>query len=419
MEVSERPVQKSKYVDYQFGPDYDNPYPLFRKYREEQPVMEGDFLDRFGLPSQTGFAIQKPKYTLFRYADVMAVLRDPVTFSSKCIAEGLGSVYEKSLITALDGAAHRKLRGLLEPCFGLRQITAWTDRLIDPVIRNEFALPLLQRQDKKAELVADFAGFPMRVIYEIMGLPTDLQTRKRFAQLAVYVKESMLPVPTERANDAAKEVRAIIKAAVVARRQGNAELQGDDLIALLSRTTFEGQALSDDEITDFAFMLEPAAVETTTLSFQNMMVLLLTRPEVLERIRNNRALVAKAIDETTRLESPASFLARVTTKPVEIGGVQIPEGAGLSLATGSANRDDAVFENGDEFSIDRKPARTMGFGFGPHMCVGQHVARLELNCALNALLDVFPNLRLDPDYPAPTIRGVMKRGPEAIHVTWG
>jgi cytochrome P450 len=417
--ISERPIQKSKYLDYDFGSDYDDPYPLYRKLRQEEPVMVGDFLDRFGLPSQTGFKVEKPKFTLFRYADVMAVLRDSATYSSRCIGEGLGSVYEQTLITAMDGEAHRRLRGLLSPCFDMRPVSIWGERLFSPVIRREFVEPLRARPEKKAELVVDAAGFPMRLTYEILGLPTDAVTRKRFATLAVHIKESMLPVPSDRAAVAATEARAMIRSAVAERRKAGHDMEGDDLMALLSRATFEGDALDDDEIADFIFMLEPPAVETTTLSFQNMMALLLTRPALLERIRDDRSLVVKAVNETMRLESPATFLARVATRPVEIAGVQIPAGAGLSLATGSANRDESVFGNPEEFDIDRKAVPALGFGFGPHMCVGHHVARLELSSALNALLDLLPNLRLDPDYPPPDIRGVIKRGPAAIHVTWG
>lgn len=84
----------------------------------------------------------------------------------------------------------------------------------------------------------------------------------------------------------------------------------------------------------------------------------------------------------------------------------------------SANRDDAVFEDGDTFSIVRPNKMSFGFGFGPHMCVGLFIAKAEIGVALNAMLDLMPDLRFDPAYPRPVIRGVQLRGPEAVHVVW-
>nr|WP_255419138.1 cytochrome P450 [Glaciimonas sp. PCH181] len=88
------------------------------------------------------------------------------------------------------------------------------------------------------------------------------------------------------------------------------------------------------------------------------------------------------------------------------------------MATASANRDDAVFEDGDTFSIDRPAKMSFGFGFGPHMCVGLFIAKAEIEVALNAMLDLMPDLRFDPAYPRPVIRGVQLRGPEGVHVVW-
>lgn len=416
MVADETLVQRSKYVGLDLGADHDNPFPLYRTMRETTPVMEGDFLDRFGLPSQTGFAKPRPKFTLFRYADIMAVLRDPVTYSSSVIGEGLGQALGDRIITAMDGEEHRKIRGLLAPCFDMRLIALWGERMVEPVIREDFARPLIERGDKRAELVRDFAAFPMRVIYQILGLPHDPEMRTRFATLALYIKESMAPTPSERSIVAGRELLDIVASTVRQRRAEGGE--GDDMIALLLRSEFEGEMLDDEAIAHFVRMLIPAAVETTSLSFQNMMTLLLSRPELVARVRDNPALVTKVVAETMRYESPATFLARVATRDVEIAGVSIPEGAALSLAASSANRDDAAFADGDDFDIDRKMVPALGFGFGPHMCVGQHIARLELTVALKALLDMLPNLRLDPAFEPPVIRGIIKRGPQEIRVMW-
>ena len=105
-------------------------------------------------------------------------------------------------------------------------------------------------------------------------------------------------------------------------------------------------------------------------------------------------------------------------KDTEIAGVTIPAGTALSLAMGSANRDSEVFVDGDSFDVDRPPKPNAAFGLGPHTCMGMAIARMELEGALNALLDAFPRLRFDPDCPAPVIRGLQLRGPDSIHAVW-
>jgi cytochrome P450 len=148
------------------------------------------------------------------------------------------------------------------------------------------------------------------------------------------------------------------------------------------------------------------------------MTLLLQRPELLERVRNDRSLVNKVVDEAVRFEPTSTVKIRQAARDVEIRGVMIPKGAMVQAVVASANRDEEVFENADSFDIDRKPKPSFTFGFGPHMCIGQYVAKMELNIAVNAVLDLFPNVRLDPSKPAPEIAGSMLRGSSSIPVIW-
>jgi cytochrome P450 len=128
--------------------------------------------------------------------------------------------------------------------------------------------------------------------------------------------------------------------------------------------------------------------------------------------------VPKLIDEAVRFEPSSTFKVRETAEDVQIGEQLIPKGSFVQCMVASANRDETVFENPDVFDIDRRQKPSFGFGFGPHMCIGQFVAKLELLCAINALLDLCPNLRLDPDQPAPRIEGAHLRGAKSVHVLW-
>jgi len=127
-----------------------------------------------------------------------------------------------------------------------------------------------------------------------------------------------------------------------------------------------------------------------------------------------------AIEEALRWEGPVLIQTRMATRDTTLGGVKIPAGAFLDVAAGAANRDPAKFTEPDQFNIFRKSQyRHFAFAFGPHICIGQHLARIEMTRALNAILDRMPNLRLDPERPAPEIRGIMIRVPKHIFVRFG
>lgn len=405
-----------------FEAGVDDPYAIYRELRRTSPVMEGDILRRFGVPSAAGYDPDRPIYSLFRYDDVMRVMRDNDTFNSSLLMEGLGTLLGGFMLTGMDGEAHRRLRGLLQPAFAPAVTEAWRREVIDPVIRRDFVAPLVERG--RAELIGDMAlGFPVRVIYAILGFPDDPEACEQFAAWALKILYAGHRDPAQAAQsrqaamEAAQELYDHVFEIVARRRAEGAH--GDDLMARLIRAEFEGRTLDDDEITNFVRMLLPAAAETTTRTFGSLVTLLLERPEMLARVKADRSLIAKAMDEAVRFEPVSSYKARLTAKDVEIGGVAIPKGAALSICVGSANRDEAAFENSERFDIDRRQKPSFGFGFGPHMCLGLFVAKAEIAAALDAMLDLMPDLRLDPDQPAPQIRGIQLRGPTAVHVAWG
>ena len=400
-----------------FGAAVDDPYPLYRTLRETEPVMKGDILKRFGVPSQADFSNSgKLVYTLFRYADIRDVLRDPATFTSSFTSKGLGSLLGDFMLTAMDGEAHKNLRELLAPCFSPTVLKIWREQLIEPAIEQEFIEPL--RSHRRAELMADIGlPCPIRAVYAIMGFPNQRDAVEQFAAWGLRI----LAAPSgadayAAARKAVNDLHTHVMAIVRQRRASGSD--GNDLIAQLLRARHADKQLDDDKITQFIVQLIPAAAETTTRTLGNVMVLLLQRPELLTRIKNDRKLLPRAIDEAVRFETVAAYLAREVARDVEIRGISIPKGAMLSLALGSGNRDETHFTDGEIFNIDRPPKPTLGFGAGPHTCLGLQVAKAEIEATVNALLDHMPNLRFDPDYPPPKIRGVRLRGPDSIYVRW-
>jgi cytochrome P450 len=190
----------------------------------------------------------------------------------------------------------------------------------------------------------------------------------------------------------------------------------EDLVGLLARAEIDGERIPDDVTVSFLRQLMNAAGDTTYRSTGSLLVGLLTHPEQLEAVRADRSLVPRAVEEALRWDGPLTSLTRLTTRDVVLDGIEVAAGTKVDVVAGSANRDPDRYERPDEFDIHRPPSRNMAFAFGPHVCLGQHLARLEMSRALNALLDRLPNLRLDPDFPVPTVTGLNSRAPRAVHV---
>ncbi len=394
---------------------------IYREMRAKSPVIAENFMARLGVPQIAGLDANRPTFTVFRYRDVMAVLRDATNYTSGFIAEGLGAFFDGLILTGMDGEQHRRARALLQPVFMPDTVNKWRPKM-DHIVREEYLRPLVTKG--RADLMDFGLHFPIRLIYALIGFPDNEPARvQQYAAWALAILAGPQVNPEKAAlaragaMAAAKALYDAVKEAVVqVRAQGAA---GDDLISRLIRAEYEGHKLDDHEVTTFVRSLLPAAGETTTRTFGSTMVLLLERPELLARVRADRSLVTKAIDEAVRFEPVATFKVRQAAQDLELGGMQIPKGAMVQAIVASANRDEEAFEHSEIFDIDRKPKPAFGFGFGPHMCIGQFIAKTELTVAINAVLDLLPNLRLDPDAPAPRISGAQLRGPHSVPVVWG
>ncbi|MBB3219960.1 cytochrome P450 [Pseudoduganella umbonata] len=402
------------------GEDVDL-HAIYRDMRRNSPIIAENFMGRLGVPNIAGLDANRPTFTVFKYKEVMAVLRDAANYTSGFIAEGLGSFFDGLILTGMDGDAHKKARALLQPIFMPEVVNSWRDTKMAPIVREEFLQPLVAH--KKADLMDFGLLFPIRVIYALIGFPdNDPEKVKQYAAWALailagpQVDAEKAAQARQAAMEAAKALYDATHAAVVEVRRNGAA--GDDLISRLIRAESDGRRFDDHEVTTFVRSLLPAAAETTTRTFGTTMTLLLERPELLARVRADRSLVPKAIDEAIRLEPVATFKVRQAAQDLELAGVAIPKGAMVQCIVSSANRDEEAFERSEEFDIDRKPKPSFGFGFGPHMCIGQFIAKTELQVAINGVLDLMPNVRLDPEQAPPRITGAQLRGPKHVHVIW-
>ncbi len=176
--------------------------------------------------------------------------------------------------------------------------------------------------------------------------------------------------------------------------------------------------LSDAEILSFAMLLLAAGSGTTWKQMGITMAAIFERPDVLAAVRDDRRLIRAAIEESVRWAPTDPMFSRHVTRDTEFFGADLRQGSVLHLCLGAGNRDPARWERPDEYDITRPPKPTLAFGSGPHVCLGMHVARAEMNVGINALLDRLPNVRLDPDAERPAYIGFYERGATAIPVVF-
>jgi cytochrome P450 len=284
----------------------------------------------------------------------------------------------------------------------------WEVEVVAPIVHgliDEFV------DDGEVELVRHLtAPFPVMVIAAMIGLPDE--HLPRFHRLAIELIG--VTVDMERAIGASSSLREMFALVLDERRADPA----DDLISVLAHVEKDGQRLTDEEIYSFLCLLLPAGAETTFRSSSNLLFGLLTHPDQLDALRADRSLMAPAIEEGIRWEPPLLSIVRTATRDVEVLGTPVREGTAVMVNLGAANHDESRWEDPESFNIFRKRFPPVAFGFGPHVCLGQHLARMETTVALNALFDRLPNLRLDPNAPEPYINGLIFRSPLSLPVVW-
>ena len=230
--------------------------------------------------------------------------------------------------------------------------------------------------------------FPVNVIASMLGLPReDLPQFHRWAIELISVSFDW-----DVGTRASAQLRDYFARVLADRRAHPA----NDLMSTLAASELEGQHLTDEEIFAFLRLLLPAGAETTYRSSSNLLFGLLTNPAQLDALRADRALMPQAIEEGLRWEPPLTTIVRTATRDTVVDGVDIPSGAIVITNMGSANHDEKYWEHPDSFDMFRPPRQHLAFAFGPHMCLGLHLARMETRVVVGRLLDRLPELRIDP-----------------------
>jgi cytochrome P450 len=389
---------------------FADPYSTYARLREEDPVH---WCEPWG------------QWVVTRFADVLAVNKDPKRFSSagwerKFIAQlppdlqrlpHMQRHYSTKVLSMTDPPEHTRLRRLVVRSFTPRVLEALRPAIV------ELVDDLLDEAGRGTgmDAIAQFAyPLPAIVIAKLLGAPEDGREQfMRWSKTIVDFVGTGHPDEDRARNneETLEEFRAFLEPIIQDRRRS----PQDDLISLLA-TPDDGERLTDDEIVSTCIVLLFAGHETTANLLGNGLLALLKHPEQLELLRSEPERMPAAVEELLRYDSPVQRNRRLAMEDMTFGGKQIREGDSVLVFMGSANRDAAKFPDPDALDITRTPNPQMAFGHGIHFCAGAALTRLEAPIALRALLDRFPTVRLADDFSERWHRNITFRGLESLEL---
>jgi cytochrome P450 len=342
-----------------------------------------------------------PFWLVTRHADIMAIERDAARFineprqailplSYEAMArEAAGGLETKDLMRNLilmDGDEHRAYRELTQSYFtpkGLQALLADIEAL---------AVEFISRMAGRNE--CDFAEiampFPLRVIMTMLGVPE--QDELMMMRLTQQTLSSQDPeFQTEGGARAAMLAMQQYFQGIIADRRVN---PNGDLSSIIANARIDGEHLSDRDVFGYFNIIATAGHDTTSYSLTGGMLALLQHPEELAKLRADPALMPLAVEEVLRWTTPVKHFCRTATEDCEVAGKTVRAGDYLLLSYPSASFDETVYDDPYAFRVDRKPNRHLAFGTGPHVCLGQYLARFELSSFFQELLDRVEHVEL-------------------------
>ena len=379
-----------------------NPYPLYARLRREAPVCQVE---------------PRGMWLLTRQQEVLYALKHPELFSSSGLARALdvGWLGRPHPLTAAmsftDPPRHGRLRALVQQAFSSAAIAR-----VEPFIRS-VAEPLAENlvEQRRVDFISAFAmPLASSIIGYLLGLDTFLFRRVRqWAQDVAAINAVPLGDPgrQERVRSSVEELAAYLEEAIDGRR----DHPRDDFVSHLLLARVDGEALTQQELLGFLFLLLVAGLETTVLLLGNSMSLLRAHPEVLAKVRADPAQVPRLIDEVLRFEPPVQGPLRVLTTEVELAGARMPAGALVMPVVASALRDEQHVQDGERFNMEREPVGSLAFGHGVHFCLGMSLAKLESRVALEVLLPACGRLGGEPEQMQWS-RALSMRGPLSLPI---
>lgn len=384
-----------------------NPYPHYTNLRHHYPVVWLESLQA---------------YVVSRYADVLEVLTNKDKYTSANFWDALVGEFnpapEATWLISVDGPDHLRLRRLANKAFAparFAEMKVRIERIVEGLLDDCVA------KGATFDFARDFAWlYPANVVAEILGVdPAMRGDFKRWIDefFAAVNRARMTPEEYKRCKQATAEMKDYFEKVIAERRAR----PSNDLISAFIQAEDNGMMMNHEEVLANAILLLSGGVETTSNLTGSMLTVFARQPGLFEELRANQALVPQFIDETLRWSPPVQILFRDALVDSEISGVTIPKGARILIATGSANRDETVFRNPDEFDLNRPRSemdKTVTFGAGVHYCLGAQLAKFESQIALKAVLNRFSSLELLNKNSYGWIDSYFARGPSSLPVNY-
>jgi pimeloyl-[acyl-carrier protein] synthase len=381
--VTDRPLSLYHLLDPEVLAD---PYPLYRRLREEDPVHWDPYLHA---------------WVVTRYHDVSTVFRrfsadrtpSPEYFEALGVPE-VGPIARMMVqqMLFMDAPAHTRLRRLAGPAFQPAQVASLRPHIQD--IADRLVDDILARGPGRVDLLADFAEpLPAMVTTELLGVPVEHHADLKdwsvtFAGMLGNFQHN--PDLLTSVLEAVENLSGYFRRAIAEQRDD----PRPGLLGALLRAEVDGDRLTDEEVAANCIITMVGGLETTTNLIGNGMLTLLRNPRQLERLHAEPGILPAAVEELLRYESPSQHTARIARDDVELGGKKIKKGQAVIAVMAAGNRDPERFPDPDRLDFDRPDNRHLAFGWAAHFCFGAPLARLEAEIAFSTLLRRLPGLRL-------------------------
>ena len=383
---------------------FADPYPTYRALRDQGPVYRDGHT-----------------WIVTRHAQIKAVAHDPRLRkgpATQALVAALPPAVREAATPFSDSVSrnmlrvdppdHTRLRGLVSKAFTPRTVETLRPRIERLVAELIDAVQPAGGMD----VIRDFAyPLPAIVIMEMLGIPpADRDRFKAWSDDQMAFLGGRFPgdplEPAQRAGESTLAMNDYLRGLIAERRRAPRA----DLISEMVAVEEQGDRLTEQELVATTALLLVAGHETTTHLIGNGLLALLRHRPQWQRLQREPALLPPAVEELLRYDGPVQFVNRVPSADIAIDGVTIPAGDTIMLVLAAANRDPAQFPDPDQLEITRRPNDHLGFGFDRHFCLGAHLARVETQIALSALLTRFPDLTLAAEtlewQPNPLIRGL-------------
>jgi cytochrome P450 len=356
----------------EYPEDFDGPHHEYARLRRECPVAHTDSLGGF--------------WALARYEDVKRAAADSSTFitSKQNVVPKIAYTGRRPPLH-LDPPEHTPYRKALNPLLSKERAESFADRARD--LSRELLAPMVAKGG--GDICTEFSSYlPVQVFGEWMRMPEDwlptLHERGRAFVLAVHTNNS------ERMKETSLQLYDLARDLIATRRQDPQDPTLDPTSALLA-ARHEGEPLPEQLVVGTVRQVLLVGIVAPMVMIGSISVHLCRHPQLQRELRENRQAMADAVEEFLRLYTPYRGFARTAVRDVEIRGTTIPAGEPIALLYSSANRDEAMFPDGDKFIMNRPNiAEHLAFGRGPHNCPGTHFGRMELRVALEELLAATP-----------------------------